>query len=256
MKKRGLSYVDWTVSVGLFIIFTVTIFILLGPAFKQDYSHDYLSSIVKDGIKENTSLEIKRFPVFMRSEAPINGGTHQFTIENLPQEFEGISDKNILIFDNANNLITNKDYEASSKRVRFDSTFANMGIYTDSDIGKIYLLLAEDEIFEDNTPTGSAWPDSNSTFGIFETISGIYLDYFGIFTTNNYTITKEILKYPLEKEFSIEIYNETRLNESPILDYTQKQPTEKDSVNVFLWADWLIYNNAKRTPITVLIKTW
>ena len=93
MKKRGLSYVDWTVSIGLFIIFTISIFILLGPAFKQDYSSDYLSSIIKDGIKENTSLELKRFPVFIRSETSIDSDTHQFTIDGIPEDFQGADDE-------------------------------------------------------------------------------------------------------------------------------------------------------------------
>ncbi len=131
-----------------------------------------------------------------------------------------------------------------------------MGIYANTDIGKIYLFLSENGIFEDNTTTGSAWPDTNNTFGIYETISGIYEPYLNEFILNDYETAKEILKYPKEKEFIIEIYNETKLNEPYILNYTQRQPTEKDKVNVFLWADWLIHNNTKRTPITVLIKTW
>jgi hypothetical protein len=256
MKKRGLSYVDWSISIGLFIIYIITIFILLGPAFKQDYSEDYLSSIVKDGLAENTTLEINRFPVFIRSMAPIDSNPHTFTLKDLPKEFEGIDDENFLILDNSGNAIINKNYEPSGKRIRFDSSFSDMGILSDTDIGKLYIFLSEDTIFEDTAPVEQAWTDTNNTFGVPETISGIYQEYFKLFTTNDYIITKEILKYPADKDFIIEIYNETRFDEPTLFNYTKEQPEEKDEVNVLLWADWLIHNNTQRTPITVLVKTW
>ena len=257
--KKGLSYVDWSISIGLFIVYIITIFILLGPAFKQDYSTEYLNTIVQNGIEENISLELKRFPVFLRLDTIIPNN-YQIGLNNIPEGIEGIDVEKIGFYteDHSLEIISKKTY-SNQPTVEIDIDYNLIGaipIGPELSSAKLWLYLSTEKIFDfDHTPTGTALT-SNNAFGVAETIKGIYEPRFRLFSQNDYNTAKELINYPNQKDFAIEIYNETKINETPILNYTKASPTEKDEVNVLLWANWLIHNDTKRTPITILIKTW
>jgi len=273
--KKGLSYIDWSISAGIFIIYIIVLFILLGPAFKQDYSPDYLGSLVREGIKENVSLEIKRIPLFIELNTTHtgDGGTRPYNHEtskvkiklmgNLAGEIINIdhTNKQFSVFnENLTQEFTTKKYESSLTIFEFKASPNQFGISnfypSREEIIKFWIFLSNEEIFtEINSTWPFKWEAEAFTFGVAETLEGIYEPYFINFTNNDYETAKDIINFPKEREFAIDIYNHTDFT-SPILNYTKTQPGEKDIVNTLLWADYLIHNNTQRTPITILIKTW
>jgi len=268
--KKGLSYIDWSISAGIFIIYIIVLFILLGPAFKQDYSPDYLGSLVREGIKENVSLEIKRIPLFIElntsNHLPCQNVSYNCKFKltgNLPAEVVTLNpnEKQFSFFNQDLSIeFMDKSNEISgNNRLKFVTKADNMGISSfnppRSEIVKIWMFLSEEEIFEDRNISSHDWIPEAFTFGVAETLEGIYEPYFINFTNNDYETAKDIINFPKEREFAIDIYNHTDFT-SPILNYTKTQPGEKDIVNTLLWADYLIHNNTQRTPITILIKTW
>ncbi len=264
--KRGLSYVDWTISVGLFIIYIISIFVILGPAFKQDYSSEYLGNIIKNGLEENTSLNLKRFPFYIRLTDPteqIPSGEYILDIINLPSEITEITDNDQFGVSNGTVFKFNKEYTGNPPTIRAVLDLQDFGMNYPGDIGQGLIFLSEKEIFSTYAITveDPFERELKTTFGVAEDISGIYEDYFNDLFYNQYNpLTyeeiKEVLRYPKEKDFTIEIFQGVDFNNEGLIFYIKKEPTDKDEVNVFMWADWYIHEDSKRDPITVLIKTW
>ena len=65
MNKKGLSYIDWSISIGIFVIFILALFILVIPALDRRLDETYLISIVETGFKENTYYLIYSIPLFI-----------------------------------------------------------------------------------------------------------------------------------------------------------------------------------------------
>lgn len=267
--KKG-SYTDWSISVGIFIIYIISVFILLAPSFKYDYSPEYLGSIVKQGLEENTTLEIKRAPLFLKItlDGSENINTkYKFEMhDNIPPELQGLDNngKQILILNNESQELTTSNqpyYWANPLGITlYDINLEELGVVS-GDSGeklvKLWVFSSEKQIFESYIPpTQVPFNAFKYTYGVAESLEGIYEPDFNEFTTKGYSEAKEVLNYPKNKDFSILIFNQTLINETPLFNYTKKIPDEKDKVNILLWSTQTIDNTTKTNPVTVLIKTW
>ena len=66
--KKGLTHIDWAMSIGLFIVYLIVLIILFRPAITtEDYSGDFLSSIVKQGLIDDSYITIEKIPIFIRT---------------------------------------------------------------------------------------------------------------------------------------------------------------------------------------------
>ena len=65
MRKKGLSYVDWAISVGIFIVYAIILFFIFRPSLQQDYSQEYLGEIIKAGIEKDAYYSMERVPLFI-----------------------------------------------------------------------------------------------------------------------------------------------------------------------------------------------
>jgi hypothetical protein len=270
MNKKGLQFVDWAISAGLFIIYLVILFILMAPAFTEDYSPEYLGSIVEAGIEGNLSIELIRFPAFMRlEESPwpaIVGASrpYRFYLNNLPKEFDTlIPEKQIIIYNNKTQELVKKDIDLIGDRIVFAAYQPQIGIDspppTERASVTLDIFFSDYEIFNDS-PLGSAipWPGTQeSTIGVGESVKGIFEEKFNnFFAGKEYTEVKEDFHFPLERDFTIEVFNGTDLSAPARLAYNQTLPDEKDTVNTLVWAGWIIDNTTQRTGVTILVKVW
>jgi hypothetical protein len=270
MDKKGLQFVDWAISAGLFIIYLVILFILIGPAFEEDYSPEYLGSIIQSGIDENLSIELIRFPAFLKLEDNpwLSGGMvtrpYKFYLHNLPREFDTlISEEQFVVYNNESSQVKKKDIDLVNRRIEIAAWPIELGILSPPPAGKITVRLdiyfSDYEIFNDsNIGSTSVWGgEQNSTIGLGESISGIFEEKFiTFFDGKDYTKVKEDFHFPFERDFTIEVFNGTNLSASPRLVYNITMPDEKDTVSTLVWADWLIHNTTNRTGVTVLVKVW
>ena len=65
IKKRGSTHVDWVMSIGIFLIYLLALFIIIKPGVREIYSEDTLLSIVENNVKGNIVWTIKETPLFI-----------------------------------------------------------------------------------------------------------------------------------------------------------------------------------------------
>lgn len=63
-NKKG-SYVDWAVSMGIFLIYLIGLFILLRPGVTPIYKPEGLLQIVENKFMENVSWVVREIPLFV-----------------------------------------------------------------------------------------------------------------------------------------------------------------------------------------------
>ncbi len=84
MNKKGLHFVDWAISLGIFLIAVVAIFVYLQPGARPKYEGATLTSIVEEKFVQDTKMIVKQTPLFIRlltQNYPAGTGTATSTID-------------------------------------------------------------------------------------------------------------------------------------------------------------------------------
>ncbi len=58
--KKGATHVDWAISMGIFLVYVLLMFIFLKPATEPTYSETSLLDIVHSGLKNDTTFTIQK----------------------------------------------------------------------------------------------------------------------------------------------------------------------------------------------------
>lgn len=66
MHKKGLSYVDWVISLGTFLIAVIFIFILVRPQFETKQDKENLMQIIETNLYEETEWITREAPIYIR----------------------------------------------------------------------------------------------------------------------------------------------------------------------------------------------
>jgi hypothetical protein len=64
-NKRGLDYIDWSMSLGLFLVAVIALFAFLKPGIQQPYDGQNLIQIIEQNFFEETGTILKQTPVFI-----------------------------------------------------------------------------------------------------------------------------------------------------------------------------------------------
>ena len=64
-QKKGLSYVDWVISLGTFLIAVIFIFILIRPQFEPKDEKQSLMQIIENGFYTETEWTVREIPIFI-----------------------------------------------------------------------------------------------------------------------------------------------------------------------------------------------
>lgn len=240
MDKKGLSYVDWAVSFGLFVIYLLAIFILLRPAISDSYNSEFLSTIVKQGMEEDSYVELSLYPLFVE----VGGHMNAISLE-IPNSYLFFNDTNIILLNSSHNKL---NLEVNQNNLNFEQDFA-LGLNK-------FTIIHSDIISYSNTAPSSIPPgDFNYTIGVEENKKGLYEDLF--LDLPDYQDLKSDWGYPLNHEFAIYIYNSTELRPENIILYKNETTIPQDEiVNVLKWSDWKINSDSSEELITILIQTW
>ena len=65
MKKRGVTQVDWAISLALFLLYVAWFFIFINPMFLEDNTQEALLSIVEDNFKDGYRWEVRKIPLII-----------------------------------------------------------------------------------------------------------------------------------------------------------------------------------------------
>lgn len=63
MKKRGSTHADWVVSLGIFLVYTLSLFLLIQPGVEPIFKNENLIKIVENSFVDNTRLVIEKTPI-------------------------------------------------------------------------------------------------------------------------------------------------------------------------------------------------
>jgi hypothetical protein len=278
--KKGLSYVDWSISVGLFIVYLLVLFILLAPAFKSAESSDYLNNILKNGLDENITLELKKFPIYVKV-ITADSIFHRFTVGDLPEEFEEViadggesGTEKFTLYTQDEEEIDYRGVSHTGNTLAFKTYHADMGVTGNGQIGELPIYISPNEkvFISLGTPiTPADTQSSDTTIGVAETITGIYENKFTKFFYGNgnlrdYTEVKNDLKYPEKNDFTVLIESIETEGDCyfDTLTYSDPEhlPKDRDLVNTLVYSDWVIRINdppgtaIQRCPAQVTLKTW
>ncbi|MEK6904300.1 MAG: hypothetical protein AABW87_01780, partial [Nanoarchaeota archaeon] len=79
MNKKGDVHVDWAISMGIFLISVIALFVIFKPGIKPIYKETVLLDIVEDEFRKNVTWTVKKLPVFIENLGYIannNPGIH------------------------------------------------------------------------------------------------------------------------------------------------------------------------------------
>ena|SRR3989338_73902 len=63
MKKRGSTHADWAISLGIFLVYTLSLFLLIQPGVEPVFRNENLVKIVEDSFVGDTRLVIEKTPI-------------------------------------------------------------------------------------------------------------------------------------------------------------------------------------------------
>ncbi len=238
-SKRGLSYVDWVISLGTFLVAVIFIFILVRPQLEPKNEKQNLMQIVEDGFYSETEWSVREIPIFinlLKDKYVVNGVTKSASIKiNYSPDFK---------------------YEITTSQHLSISPGNPITIQCSSGICSGNLVLT----FYSIDPTNKNLPDvglicnpsntaiCDAVLGATTTTTGINENQVSALSANGYTKTKNNFKYPSLNEFAI------------FVDGSSIFPaqTVPQQTNVFVKERkyWKLSKSNVRTQISIRFQVW
>ncbi len=213
-NKKGLHVIDWTISMGIFLVAIVSIFIFLKPGSQPKYEGSTLISIVENNFLKETSWQIKKTPIFIKR------------LENDPSS--GISGIAIVEINPNHDPNTNWKIQTITPQppnFRFNILSTKIEIECNPGVCQAFpnplvLIYKPDsnnrnkypEISLDCSPTNQQY--CNAFLGSTETLNGISQIKLNDLIAKDYSQVKTQWSFPSEREFrifinNIELFNNT-----------------------------------------------
>jgi len=246
--KKGLDYVDWAMSVGIFIIYIILLFTVFKPQLQKDYSEDFLLNIVENNIKENLYDNLEKYPLFIELTGTPEGN-YLIKIPDLPPNSKWQVENTTVINPNFEFL---KTQVIEGISINFDSSLTSPGKNT------FYILHSNKIKFHTDIPSNPNLlndPDTQFDYqiGVGELIYGLSYNKTESLEPD-YEKLKEQWNFPSQRDFSIKVYNFSSIY--PMIDYTHVNPPKEKNIYVRQWSTWLLNNNSIQTPVWINIQVW
>ena len=174
--KRGFSHLDWAISMGIFLVAILSIFIYLKPFSTKLYGNEDLVGIVKEKFNEEAYWTIKKLSLFVGSCSSGQGGGR------------GRNAKVVLAFENG--------WKTLDEETSF--TTDQTGIYT------FYLHnLNRNKEFAVNLRVNPPPCRDEVSLGVVEDTTGISDELVSILSGADYDSLRNLWKFPPGKDFAI-----------------------------------------------------
>ena len=246
MLKKGFSYIDVAVSVGIFLIALSIGFVFMRPAIKQENPGPILLPLLKEGFENETYWKIYRIPFFIKNTMGVPLGTDGVKIDvpfNFSSQHVNLTDIDLNFIPFYYTLLNPKGF--------------NISFTAELNPSKTIYYLMYSEEYSSNPTTGEAQnliPSENydTTFGVREELTGISLSKF--IKLNNYDQLKTNFRIPKNNDFSIIIY--TTNNYTKIGEYTPVEPSDEQPIYVLEYTSFILYENSTRMPVYISLRLW
>ncbi len=260
LNKKGLAFVDWIISMGLFIVTVLMIFTFLRPGIVPAFESEDLMNTVESNFLREYTWEAINIPIAIKN---IDDSSYSIEITHKPTSewsFIGYSsqqDLNSLDIQVSNTSSSISITCISGNNCKTEQSGANpsAGIYIQS-IEKP--VTTPNRVFdlEDKCSVVEIPPRCEYTLGSKETIIG--LNESGILTLFNHLVTygdkKSGWNFPDSKDFSIylDYLNGTKIKVlSP-----EFEPSDQSNVFVKEISIPILEENGNRRPAKINIRIW
>lgn len=262
MNKKGLSYVDWIISLSLFIVTVLMIFAFLRPGIVPTFESKDLINIIETNFLEENSWEMVSIPLAIKN---LENSSYSIILEHL----NPISEWNFIGYTSTQDLnslhleIINTSSQISitckvgyyNCKTEISSGSSTPGIYTIS-IEKD--VVNPEKVFklEDSCSLTGAPDSCDYVLGSKEIFNGLSEQriYLLVEERISYTDLKEDWNFPDSRDFSIYL---DYMN-STLLKVTSPEFEPSDQANVFVKviSMSILKQNGERKPARVNIRVW
>lgn len=226
--KKAATHIEWVISMGIFLIFIISLFIVLKPGYKQPFAGDTLLNILEDNFNEEVYWTIKTTPLIIGGCA--DSQTKTVIIE-----------------------ICNPDYCPSTAwKFRDGST-----IYTKSFTNSFNDELIYHPLDSEEVELKIQQSACSTTLGITEDLIGVSEDKLNdllnsFSSSNSIKDLKNKWKYPKNQEFAIKIKKETDANSQ---EY-KTSDIEPSDTYAKEFKTWIIDKDKNKRLITINLQVW
>jgi len=186
LGEKGSTHVDWAISLGIFLVYVLSMFILIQPGIEPIQRNDQLISIVEDNLIEEITAELTKTPVKIEG---ISGPARITITDSVP--FDGSAYHAAVVDGNVYYAAASENY------LEYDTPDAEQTVYI-VESGK-FQLAGEQAGFESKAPT-------SYVIGTAEKLKGTSLqlvDSLKQRCSDNYEQVKSDWKFPPNKMFSV-----------------------------------------------------
>lgn len=270
MNKKG-THIDWAISMGIFLVYVLSMFVLIQPGMERFYKEDNLLGIVEKGLKSPNAAaggayyNITKLPlrVDIMPKNPCPAGLN-FIIDNpfgdidtddirIVMPYVESKKKNITNFDVNSGTITFKTLTT----LKYDDNPHFIDIYYSADAFPSGSLVS-----------GQTCKAGIVTAGSIEQIFGLDPDRLGDYLSctnkKEYDNLKKLWKFPAEKEFSL-YYAETETlpykteDTKSLCNYGPDAfitPYDQSDVYAKEWTDWILDPSGELRPVIINARVW
>ncbi len=249
MVKKGASHVDWAISLGIFLVYILTVIIFIKPGLAPSYKADELLDYVENSLIDEVRLDIEKTPLYIEySDFEDPGDSYHFAINENPFDVYN----NLIMYDE--NLDTKKGVDFSSNKIKFnhngDPTGKYWFVYNPEGTPKSF----SQGIYELDIVNPSVYE-----FGIAQNVTGVseskVLNFVDCSQEGVYDSLKEKWNFPSDKEFEISYYFN---DESPVILCSNNiEILQQTNVYVRVLKMPVLGENGEKTKeVTFNVKVW
>jgi len=252
LGKKG-SHADWVISLGIFIVYLMTMFTIIKPGIEQPYRNEVLMDIVEKNFEDSIFYNITKIPLY----ASISGNGDYLSV-TLPYSFN-FGDVKVVDSGGVEKYITLTNRELAICN-GFDA--AN-GFYKYT----IYYSVGKYSPEECDISTLSEATVSSKSLGTIEFLTGIDEDLLDSFNENfcenkdMYEDLKEEWKFPSVKDFKILVVKGEKYDPNKIVnicngDEKFAKPYKQADVFVKEKKSWILNSDGTKEPVILHYEVW
>lgn len=260
--KKGVSHIDWAISMGIFLVYVLSMFIFIRPSLDQPISQENLFVILLEGLSKDVKYRIEKIPLYIDYTGNDKTIARITFTETNKFPYQG-DDKDFALLDQNNNylpFVANLNNQIGSIKFQYD-----YGLRTNRQY--IFFLLYSKELDyqgfiptpgDENIPEeqiAKNGEDFTYKFGITEPITGVSTDKLNELKNNyDYQTLKQNWKFPDIQEFSLAVYDSSTFQYSQddeILSYNKNTTTQQANIYTKEFKDYILKPNTELKPIII-----
>nr|MBI4156141.1 hypothetical protein [Candidatus Woesearchaeota archaeon] len=254
--SKGASHIDWAISMGIFIIYIMSLLIFVQPGLEETSDRTILLTILESGFKDYTYHDLEKTPLFINTSS--SDGNYKFQIifnNNFPftgnEEDFTLTDKDNsqVPFDLNLNANSNMNFDVAIKGNNFKNLF--------------WLLYMQDANY-DNLPVSQdqriILQESNNQFnykfGTVETISGINQEKLDLLKQE--TDLRKRFNYPETNGLMINVIDSASFNyqESDIIYIFKTSDPDEENIFVKDIKDTILLKDGTKKEVVINFRVW